>query len=221
MKAVKISDFKYSKIPENEVISRILSGEKELYEILMRRNNQKLFRVIRGYMNEQNEIEDIMQDTYLIAYEKLWQYKQNAQFSTWLIRIGINQALARIKQKTKLNTTDIVAISEKPTIELRDDKQPGPAHKMMRKEAKEILEKAIDNLDDKYRSIYIMREVEEMSIAEIADCMNLSISNVKVRLHRAKNMIKENLYELSYTNELFEFGFSKCDNLVERVLNSI
>ncbi len=220
MKAVKISDFKYSKIPENEVISRILSGEKELYEILMRRNNQKLFRVIRGYMSEQNEIEDIMQDTYLIAYEKLWQYKQNAQFSTWLIRIGINQALARIKQKTKLNTTDIVAISEKPTIELQDEKQPGPAHKMMRKEAKEILEKAIDNLNDKYRSVYIMREVEEMSIAEIADCTDLSISNVKVRLHRAKNMIKENLYELSYTNELFEFGFSKCDNLVERVLSS-
>ena len=221
MKAVKISDFKYSKIPESEVISRILSGEKELYEILMRRNNQKLFRVIRGYLSEQNEIEDIMQDTYLLAYEKLWQYKQNAQFSTWLIRIGINQALARIKQKTKLNTTDIVAISEKPTIELQDEKQPGPAHKMMRKEAKEILEKAIDNLDEKYRSIYIMREVEEMSIAEIADCTDLSISNVKVRLHRAKGMIKENLYELSYSNELFEFGFSKCDNLVERVLNSI
>ncbi len=221
MKAVKISDFKYSKIPEKEVIGRILAGEKELYEILMRRNNQKLFRVIRGYVSEQNEIEDIMQDTYLTAYEKLWQYKQDAQFSTWLIRIGINQALARIKQKTKLRTTDILSISEKTTIELHDEKQPGPAHKIMRKEAKEILEKAIDNLDEKYRSIYIMREVEEMSIAEIADCTELSNSNVKVRLHRAKNMIKENLYELSYTNELFEFGFSKCDNLVERVLEKI
>lgn len=221
MKTVKISDFKYSKIPESEVISRILGGEKELYEILMRRNNQKLFRVIRGYLSEQNEIEDIMQDTYLLAYEKLWQYKSNAQFSTWLIRIGINRALAHIKKKSKLKTSDIIDISDKTTIEFKDEKQPGPAHKMMRKEAKEILEKAIDNLDDKYRSVYIMREVEEMSIAEIADCTELSVSNVKVRLHRAKNMIKENLYELSYTNELFEFGFSKCDGLVERVLNKI
>lgn len=221
MGELKIVDFKSSKLPENEVIKRILAGEKELYEILMRRNNQKLFRVLRGYLADTREIEDIMQDTYLQAYEKLWQYKQNAQFSTWLIRIGINKALVRIKQKAKIQATDVISITDNPTIELRDEKQPGPADKMMRKEAKEILEKAIENLDEKYRSVYIMREVEEMSIAEISDCLDLSVSNVKVRLHRAKNMIKENLYELSYSSELFEFGFSKCDGLVERVLSRI
>ena len=220
MKAVKISDFKYSKLDENDVIRRIIAGEKELYEILMRRNNQKLFRIIRGYFFEQDEIEDIMQDTYLAAYEKLWQYKQNAQFSTWLIRIGINQSLARIKQKKK-HQTKIIGISENPHFELKDENQPGPEHKMMKNEAREILEKAIDNLNEKYRSIYIMREVEEMSISEISDCTDLSVSNVKVRLHRAKNMIKENLYEFSRSNELFEFGFSKCDGLVERVLSRI
>lgn len=218
MKAVRISDFKYSKLPEKEVIQRVLSGEKELYEILMRRNNQKLFRVIRGYLSEQNEIEDVMQDTYLLAYEKLWQYRQDAQFSTWLIRIGINRALATINKNKKLQTADVSVV---PTKELQDHKLPGPEHKMMQKEAKEILERSIDNLDEKYRSIYIMREVEEMPIAEIAECMELSVSNVKVRLHRAKAMIKENLYQLSYTNELFEFGFTKCDRLVERVLSRI
>ena len=221
MGELKIVDFKSSKLPENEVIRRVLAGEKELYEILMRRNNQKLFRVLRGYLSDQREIEDIMQDTYLQAYEKLWQYKQNAQFSTWLIRIGINKALVRIKQKAKIQANDVVSISDNPTIEFTDEKQPGPADKMMRKEAKEILEKAIENLDEKYRSVYIMREVEEMSMAEISDCLDLSVSNVKVRLHRAKSMIKENLYELSYSNELFEFGFSKCDGLVERVLSRI
>ena len=221
MKAVKISHFKYSQLAEDEVIRRILAGEKELYEILMRRNNQKLFRVIRGYFQDQKEIEDTMQDTYLTAYEKLWQYKHNAQFSTWLIRIGINQALAKIKRKAKLGISSTLTTSDDNLIELKPDDQPGPEHKMMRKEAKEILEEAIGNLEEKYRIVYIMREIEEMSIAEISDCTDLSISNVKVRLHRAKGMIKENLYELSYTNELFEFGFSKCDRLVERVLESI
>jgi len=221
MGELKIADFKTTKLPENEVIRRILAGEKELYEILMRRNNQKLFRVLRGYIGDQGEIQDIMQDTYLQAYEKLYQYKQDAQFSTWLIRIGINKALARITKKAKIQATDVISISDNVTIEIRDETQPGPMDKMMRKEAKEILEKAIDNLDEKYRSVYIMGEVEEMSMTEISDCLDLSVSNVKVRLHRAKNMIKENLYELSYSNELFEFGFSKCDGLVERVLSRI
>lgn len=221
MKAVKISDFKYSKLDESEVIKRILAGEKELYEILMRRNNQKLFRVIRGYVQDQKEIEDIMQDAYLTAYEKLWQYKQDAQFSTWLIRIGINLALSKIKKKTKLKFTTTLTNTENNLVELKQDDQPGPENKMMRKEAKEILEEAIGNLDEKYRAVYIMREIEEMSISEIAECTDISESNVKVRLHRAKGMIKENLYELSYTNELFEFGFSKCDRLVERVLEKI
>ncbi|MEP5613897.1 MAG: RNA polymerase sigma factor [Cyclobacteriaceae bacterium] len=221
MGELKIVDFKSSKLPENEVIRRILAGEKELYEILMRRNNQKLFRVLRGYMVDQSEIQDVMQDTYLQAYEKLWQYKQNAQFSTWLIRIGINKTLAQLNKKSKTQATEVISISDNTTFEIKDEKQPGPEDKMMRKEAKEILEKAIDNLDEKYRGIYIMREVEGMSIAEISDCTDLSISNVKVRLHRAKNMIKEDLYKLSYSNELFEFGFSKCDGLVERVLRRI
>lgn len=221
MKAVRISDFKYSKISEGEVVRRILSGEKELYEILMRRNNQKLFRVIRGYIQDQSEIEDIMQDTYLTAYEKLWQYKQNAQFSTWLIRIAINKALARIKQQSKLKIQSEEPKTDNFVIEIKDENQVGPEKNMMRKEAKEMLEKAIDGLEEKYRSVYIMREIEEMSMAEISDCLNLSVSNVKVRVHRAKSRIKENLYKLSYNKELFEFGFSRCDNLVERVLNQI
>lgn len=221
MKAVQISDHSVSKLPEDEVIKRILSGEKELYEILMRRNNQKLFRIIRGYLQDTEEIQDIMQDTYITAYEKLWQYKHNAQFSTWLIRIGINQALARISQRTKVRSINPIAITAEIEQEIKDENQPGPERNMMRNEAKELLEKAIDNLDEKYRSIYIMKEVEEMSISDISECTDLSPSNVKVRLHRAKGMIKENLYALSYTSELFEFGFSKCDRLVENVMARI
>ena len=223
MKTLRIGAYNNYKISDSDVVLRVLSGEKELYEILLRRNNQKLYRVIRSYIKEQEEIKDIMQNTYLIAFEKLYQFKHTAQFSTWLIRIGINEALARIKSKGKYHNlyNQNNDLNNSYVLELPDSGQSNPEKKMIRQEAKQLLEKAIDNLDLKYRATYILREVEEMSIAEISDCLIISESNVKVRLHRARIMIKENLYELSPKDDLFEFGSSKCDNLVNKVMKAI
>ncbi len=222
MERIKINDYRTHKISDFDVISRIHSGEKELYEILLRRNNQKLFRVVRSYINDLEEIEDIMQNTYLKAYEKLHQFKYNAQFSTWLLRIGINETLARLKAKTKYID---LHLSENYTsnliLEIPDSEQLNPEMKMIRQEAKQTLEKAIDTLDVKYRTVYILREIEGMNIAEVSNCLGLTTSNVKVRLHRAKEMIREELYEISIKTDIFEFGFNKCDRLVERVMKTI
>ncbi|MGH2643781.1 MAG: sigma-70 family RNA polymerase sigma factor, partial [Chitinophagaceae bacterium] len=100
-KVVRISDKKVSEISDVEVARRVIQGEKELFEILLRRYNQLLYRVIRGYLSDEKEVEDIMQDTYLHAYEKLQQFRGDASFSTWLIRIGINEALGRIRKLKK------------------------------------------------------------------------------------------------------------------------
>lgn len=223
MEALNINDFSNHKLKETEITKRILGGEKQLYEILVRRNNQKLYRVIRSYLKDEAEIEDVMQNTYIKGYVKLSQFKSEASFSTWLIRIGINEALARIKDKGKLfrfmelsNDT-----GERKILEIPDSKQLNPQEKMIRKEAKELLEDAIDRLDLKYRTVYILKEVEEMSIAEIAVALDLTVSNVKVRLHRAKAMLKEQLYELTINNEVFEFGFGRCDRITENVMNAI
>ncbi len=225
MEPIKINDYRTHKISDTDVIHRIHAGEKELYEILLRRNNQKLYRVIRGYINDQKEIEDIMQNTYLKAYEKLHQFKHNSLFSTWLIRIGINEALARLKIKGKYTNLDLHS-SENSTykdliLEVPDAEQLNPEKKMIRKEANQILERTIDQLDIKYRTVYILREIEGMSISEISDCLDITTSNVKVRLHRAKDMIRQELYELSLDTDIFEFGFNKCDNLVEKVMRAI
>ncbi|MDY8138537.1 RNA polymerase sigma factor [Aquimarina sp. 2201CG5-10] len=223
MDPIKINDYKTFKISDTDVITRILSGEKELYEILLRRNNQKLYRVIRSYISDQSEIEDLMQNTYLKAYEKLYQFKSNSQFSTWLIRIGINETLARLKTKGKYLDLQIseTATSNDFILEIPDTEQVNPEKKMIRQEAKQVLEDAIDRLDIKYKSVYMLREIEGMSIAEVADCLSLTTSNVKVRIHRAKEMIREELYELSLHTDVFEFGFSKCDKLVEKVMTRI
>ena len=102
MEPIKIEEVKTPQLTETDIIQRILLGEKELYEILVRRNNQKLFRVIRSYIYDASDIDDLMQITYIKAYEKLFQFKQNSQFSTWLIRIGINECLARLKEKCRI-----------------------------------------------------------------------------------------------------------------------
>lgn len=211
------------KVGESEIISRILQGEKELYEILIRRNNQKLFRVIRSYIRDTDETQDIMQDTYLRAYEKLFQFREASNFSTWLVRIGINEALAHLRKKGKVFSlnTRTETFNGKSFLEVPDSSQMNPEKKIIRNEAKMLLENAIDNLDAKYRAVYILMEVEEMSTKQIAECLNISVSNVKVRHHRAKKMLKESLYQLTLNNSVFEFGNSRCDHLTERVMQLI
>lgn len=223
MEAVDINDFNNHRIKEETVIKRILGGEKELYEILVRRNNQKLYRIIRGYLKDESEIEDVMQNSYLKAYTKLYQFNLKSQFSTWLIRIAINESLAEIKKKGKMvhlsgNSQDM---DDRFVLELPDNRQLNPLEKMTRKETKHLLENAIDQLEEKYRTVYIMREVEEMSLKDVAAALDISISNVKIRLHRSKGMIKETLYEMSNDTEIFEFGFSRCDRVTEQVMKRI
>ena len=223
MEAIQLNDFKHHKIDETEVIKRILSGEKELYEILVKRNNQKLYRVIRSYLRDDAEIEDLMQNSYIKAFTKLYQFKLESQFSTWLIRIAINESLARLRQKEKLHHINehINKFNGHTILEIPDRKQLNPQQKMIQNEAKNILEEAIDQLNVKYRTVYIMREVEEMSIKEIAAAMDLTESNVKVRLHRSHEMLRNNLFELSSKQNIFEFGFGRCDRITERVMQSI
>jgi len=223
MKAINIKDAQHGKDKEAAIIRRILGGEKELYEILVRRNNQKLYRVIRGYLKDESEIEDVMQDSYIKAYTKLYQFNLKAQFSTWLIRIAINESLAVLKKKGKLLHLTNFSHNTDPTfiLELPDTVQLNPQEKMAQKEATQLLENAIDQLELKYRTVYLMKEVEGLSLKEIATALDLSLANVKIRVHRSKEMLKETLFKLSNTNNIFEFGFSRCDRITENVMTQI
>ncbi len=219
MKVIKIDDYKNHKVLDYDVIKKILSGEKGLYEILMRRNNQKLYRVIRSYINDEDLIKDVMQDTYIKAYEKLYQYNQKAAFSTWLIRIGINEALHELRSKRhKIISHPNAELNKANIIDL---KNMNPEKAIVQQEAKWVLEKVISSLPEKYRVIYMLREIENMKIKDIGDCLDLSVSNVKVRIHRSKQMLKDKLYELSQKPNVFEFGFSKCDALVNIVMQRL
>lgn len=206
-------------MPDILVIERILQGETELFEILMRRYNELLYRTIRSYLKSYPDIEDTMQDAYVKAFQNLHQFKNEAMFSTWLIRIGINEVLQRKRKSKKNQTVDITL--ETGSLQIADDSFTSPENITIYKESTAFIEKAIDALPENYKIIYMLREVEGMDIAEISKALDLTNSNVKVRLHRARNMMKDYILNASNTHTIFEFGNSKCDHLVENVMRRI
>lgn len=203
-------------LPDYLIVEKVLEGQTELFEILIRRNNELLYRAIRSYINQEADVEDAMQDAYVKAYQKLYQFKNEALFSTWLVRIGINEALQRIRNKNKIQ---IVAISnETEVLQIADASNISPETATIHKESTFFIEKAIDSLPSKYKIIYMLKEIEGMDISEISKTLNLTNGNVKVRLHRAKNMMKDYIFEATNTETLFEFGNSKCDRVVKNVM---
>jgi RNA polymerase sigma factor (sigma-70 family) len=223
MEAFRLSDYDSSKLHDSAVVKRVLSGEKELFEILLRRHNQTLYRIIRSYLQDDDDVEDAMQNTYLKAFDKLQQFQGNSTFLTWLIRIGINESLLRIRELKK-NKSVYISESDVPNekiIQLPDTKQMNPEKLAIRQETRLLIERAIDELPEKYRVIYMLKEVEGLENKEIESCLGITDSNIKVRLHRAKTLLKDKLFQLHSGAEIFEFGNSRCDRIVTCVMSRI
>lgn len=205
-------------ISDKDVIERVLNGDKDFYEILMRRCNELLYRVIRGYIKEDNVAEDLMQDTYILAYQKLGQFKGASAFSTWLVRIGINQALNYIRKSGRIAQV-FPGEAREGNVSFQDKMHP--EMKMIHSESGRDIEKAIDELPANLRTVFIMIEVEGLHIDEVSVCLELSTSNVKVRLHRAKKVLRKRLSQLSDLENLYAYGAKHCDALVSKVMSVI
>jgi RNA polymerase sigma factor (sigma-70 family) len=223
MRTLRIEPFNYEKPDDDNIVSRILKGEKELFEILLRRHNQTLYRVLRSYLHDETEIEDAMQETYLKAYAGLDKFRGESTFSTWLIRIGINEALIRIRDIRKKKVFYLFDDRTKAAhfLQTPDNSKMNPEKRAIQIEIRLLIERSIDRLPGKYRIVYILKEVEGWEIIEIAAALDLSAGNVKVRLHRARNLLKDALYTLSCESDIFEFGKTRCDRVVERVMHYI
>lgn len=221
MEALKYSPERRSTLAEREVIARVILGEKGLYEILMRRYNQTLFRAVRSYLDRQEDVEDAMQETYLKAYAKLDQFKGDAAFSTWLVRIGINESLQKLRKSRTLRVHTNPDVRMEQLQQLPDNGQMNPEQRTIQGESKRLMEQAIDKLPEAYRAVYMLREVEGMNVAEVAHCLDISEANVKVRLHRAKSMLKESIWGAHAGAPAFEFGNSHCDHIVAAVMARI
>lgn len=211
------------RITDYDVVERIINGEKELYEILLKRYNQTLYRVVRGYLKD-DEAEDVMQEAYIKAFRNLHQFRgQTAAFSTWLIRIGINEALQYLRKKKRHQVVHVFGNNKSPDelISLHTSVKMNPEQQLINNEGRLLIERAIEQLPEKYRIVYILREVEGMKNPEIADCLEISESNVKVRFHRAKELMKEKLLKSSSDISILGFGNRRCDNIVKKVMGQI
>lgn len=198
-------------LSDEQIVERILKGEKQLYEKLMRKYDQRLFRIGRSIINDESEVRDIMQNTYLNAYLQLPSLKNRSNFGTWIIKILVNESLLRKKRKLKQQQT---------LNKQSGDEMETPLKSLLNKELKAILEKAIVELPEKYKLVFVMREIEEMSTIETMEVLNLSESNVKIRLSRAKEMLREKLAGKKL-KEVFKLKLPYCNRIVNYVMNKI
>ena len=206
---------------DEEIIDRVLTGQTALYELLVRRYNQKLYRAVRAVLKDDTEAEDAMQEAYVSAYKNLRRFERRSSFGTWVTRIGVNEAIARLKSKGRWSTEsleeqmlggDAVGVTTS-----------NPESEMAGSEARGLLEEAILQLPLDYRTVVMMRDVEEMTTAETASALELTEEAVKVRLHRARAMLRRELFARvgATSAAAFQFHAVRCDRVAAAVMKGI
>lgn len=210
-------------VTDEEVVAQVRTGNAALFEVLMRRHNQRVFRVARAILGNDSEAEDVMQEAYVRAFLHLDQFENRAKFSTWLTKIAVHEALARARKYRQFESLDAEADSDVKRRPEPVSNTPSPEEQIIGAQMKALLGTAIDALPDKYRAVFVLRELEEMSTAETAEVLAVTEEVVKTRLHRARAMLQTDLYSRlgSTTSGAFEFHLSRCDRVVNAVLARI
>lgn len=201
------------------------ADDHRAFETLMRRHNGRLFRVARAILKDDAEAEDALQDAYLEAYRHRADFRGEAAVSTWLTRIVVNQSLMRLRRLKRDGIVvpfhhEGVAGAKAPEAEVRDDKSESPSAAAHRSEMRKILERRIDQLPVTFRTVFVMREVEDMTVEETAQCLGIPPSTVRTRLFRARALLRESLardVDVA-AGDVFAFAGGRCDRIVAAVL---
>lgn len=203
---------------DEQLVASIRSGQTTLFEELMRRYNQRVYRVARAIIRNETEVEDVMQQAYLNAFAHLQQFAGRAKFSTWLTRIVIHEALSRRRrtQRTDQFSTD----SEGDAMPHTQSPVLSPERQAYAAELKRLVEDSVDALPEAYRVVFMLREIEGLSTSETAEGLDLGEEAVKTRLHRARALMRRELYARSggTTASAFTFLGARCDEMVRRVI---
>ena len=203
---------------DEALVERARAHDRAAFELLMRRHNQRVYRVVRSLLRDADEIEDVIQQSYLQAFLHLDQFGGNARWSTWVCRIAINEALARIRQRGRFVSID--AASEEAMADFSKGPDGDPERKAAGREFGAMVEQAIDGLPDIYRSVLILREIEGMTTEETAAVLGVEIDVVKTRLHRARAALRSAIENRvgEQMQSAFTFGNERCDRVVAAVL---
>ena len=210
----------FTVLEDEEIVHRIISGQNELYEVIIRRYNAYLYKTGRSYGFNHHDTEDLMQETYLSAYYKLAQFEQRSAFKTWLIRIFLNYCYHKKNKAGFLNELYLETdFNEESTPKFSTASKT--ENKIMNKELGNVIENALSKLALEYRMVFSLRELNGFTIAETAQALNISESNVKVRLNRAKSMLRNEIEKTYSPADIYEFNLIYCDQIVHRVMNLI
>ena len=202
------------------IIQKILEGDLALFEILIRRNNSFLYKTGRSYNYNHEDTQDLMQDSFVDAYRNLTKFEQRSAFKTWIIKIMLNNCF-RKKQKASYKNEVAQEINDK-SIPMFSNQQHNDSNKAIaNRELSFIIENALQQIPLDYRMVFSLREMNGLNIAETAEALQISEANVKVRLNRAKTMLRKEI-ERSYTAEdIFEFNLVYCDAMTDAVMKKI
>jgi len=204
--------------PDVDVIEQILGGDTALFELLMRRYNERVYRAARSILRDEHEAEDVLQQAFVNAFTHLHQFNNSAKFPTWLTRIAINEALARVRRQSRYEPFNDELSGGEP--HLSPDPAGNPERNAFTGELRGLLEWAIDELPSGMREVFMLREVEGMSTAEVAECLDVSEDVVKARLSRGRAALRKLLMERTgaTASEAFRFYRPRCDRVVANVL---
>ena len=207
-----------------ELAARAAGGDDRAFEAIMRRHNRLLFRTARSILKNDEEAEDAVQEAYLQAYHALGTFRAEAKLSTWLVRIAVNQALGRLRKR---NTAVIIPFDEAmesaqtstgPWMAQHPDAQPEMA--AARAQLRKLIEARIDKLPEAFRSVFVLRALEEFTVEETAAALGIAEETVRTRYFRARNLMREGLsrdIDFAYA-DAFSFDGERCDRIVERVM---
>ena len=212
-------------LPDEEIVRRVRAGDSALFEILMRRHNQRVYRVVRAVLKDEADVEDVMQQAYINAFTHLHQFEDRSQFSTWLIRIALHEAFGRRRKVQRAETTTARNRSDVDDdrgefMETLTSPEADPERQAYAQELHRVLEAAVDTLPEGYRTVFMLRDIEGLSTSETGQGLGLGDEAVKTRLHRARAMIRRAVTARigEVAPGAFQFHAPRCDRVVSAVL---
>jgi RNA polymerase sigma-70 factor (ECF subfamily) len=212
---------------ERNLVERAKSGDQSAFRAIMEQNNQRLYRVARAVMKDDTEAEDVVQETYLRAFFNLSKFRGESSLTTWLTRIALNEALGRKRKQRAMVTLETVETAQQTSAQIIQfpamNTETDPERSAAQNEIQRLLERAMDALPEPFRVVFVMRDVEEMSIEETAFHLGIRPQTVKTRLHRARRLLRQSLDgELASTlKETFPFAGARCARITEAVLSRL
>jgi RNA polymerase sigma factor (sigma-70 family) len=225
MADIAIADSAVGHEDERAIASRIAAGDRPAFEALMRRYNRRLYRLARATLRDRTEAEDALQDAYICAYRSMGQFRGDASLSTWLSRLVLNECFARMRRNARRQKVSSIVSPDAPieSPPMFADVCDTPDKALGRSQMRDLLERKVDELPENFRTVFVLRSVEEMSVDETAGSLGIPEETVRSRHFRAKTMLRESLArDLNLAErDLFEFGGPHCDHVVANVLGRL